>query len=201
MANGPPRAVGAEPACVDMPVGAGAAADAGPDTAPVLTRRAALRLSLAAGAVTAVPPGAFAQADRAPLRIVGPWEIAGLAPASSGFVFTRLQVAETLMDAHDDGAPLPGLAVRWRVSDDRLAWRFELRPGARFHDGTPVTAGAVARCLRIARTPPARPCWRRRHRAPRRRARHCASSVRGRSPDSRRPAAAMSSRACRSPRP
>ncbi|WP_429600349.1 ABC transporter substrate-binding protein [Variovorax sp. PvP013] len=138
-----------------MPVGAGAAADAGPDTAPALTRRAALRLSLAAGAVAAVPPDAFAQADRAPLRIVGPWEIAGLAPASSGFVFTRLQVAETLMDAHDDGTPLPGLAVRWRVSDDRLTWHFELRPGARFHDGTPVTAGAVAHGLRAARTPPA----------------------------------------------
>ena len=122
------------------------------------TRRAALGLSLAAGAVAAtpsVPAGPAGPAGHAPLRIVGPWEIAGLAPASSGFVFTRLQVTETLMEAHDDGTPLPGLAARWRVSDDGLAWRFELRPGARFHDATPVTATAVARCLRAARTPPA----------------------------------------------
>ena len=119
------------------------------------TRRAALGLSLAAGAVAATPSAPAGPGGRAPLRIVGPWEIAGLAPASSGFVFTRLQVTETLMEAHDDGTPLPGLAVHWRVSDDRLAWRFELRPGARFHDATPVTATAVARCLRAARTPPA----------------------------------------------
>lgn len=127
-----------------------------PIAAGPVTRRAALGLSLAAaGAAVLAPPPSRAQAARAPLRIVGPWEIAGLAPASSGHVFTRLQIAETLMDAHDDGTPLPGLAARWRVSDDGLAWRFELRPGARFHDGTAVTADAVARCLRAARTPPA----------------------------------------------
>lgn len=95
-------------------------------------------------------PGAAAA-----LQIVGPWEIGGLAPANSGYVFTRLQVAETLLGAHDDGSPAPALARQWSVSADGLKWRFGLRPGARFHDGTPVTAAAVVRCLRAARVAPA----------------------------------------------
>ncbi len=124
--------------------------------ARAITRRTALRASLAAAGVAAAGgPAAFAQTARAPLQIVGPWEIAGLAPATSGYVFTRMQIAETLTDARDDGTPLPGLAERWSVSADGLAWRFVLRPGARFHDGTPVAADAVVRCLRAARTPPA----------------------------------------------
>lgn len=89
------------------------------------------------------------------LRIVGPWEIGGLEPARTGYLFARLQVAETLTGALDDGTPAPGLATRWEVSADGLAWRFRLRAGARFHDGTPVTAPAVVRSLWRARTPPA----------------------------------------------
>jgi peptide/nickel transport system substrate-binding protein len=89
------------------------------------------------------------------LQITGPWEIGGLAPAASGYIFCRLQVTETLLDAADDGTPRPGLAQRWSSSPDGLVWRFELRPGARFHDGTAVTAQAAVRCLEAARTAPA----------------------------------------------
>ena len=123
-------------------------------SAPVITRRQALQLPLAASVLTAVPKG-FAQATRAPLQIVGPWEISGLSPAASGFVFTRLQITETLTDARDDGTPLPGLAASWTTSANALVWRFALRPTARFHDGTPVTAAAVVRCLNAARVAPA----------------------------------------------
>lgn len=124
---------------------------------PDFTRRRALQL-LAAGPVTAAASTtllAQPAAARAPLQIVGPWEIPGLSPASSGHVFTRMQVTETLMNASDDGMPLPGLAERWRVSDDGLAWHFTLRAAARFHDGTAVTAAAVVRCLQAARVAPA----------------------------------------------
>lgn len=121
-------------------------------------RRDALRAGAAAAAAALAAPALRAHEEArsaAALQIVGPWEISGLAPASSGYVFTRLQVAETLLGAHDDGTPAPALAQHWSVSADGLEWHFVLRPAARFHDGTPVTAAAVVRCLRAARTAPA----------------------------------------------
>jgi len=93
--------------------------------------------------------------DAQTLRIVAPWEIAGLDPGRSGYIFARLQVAETLVTADDGGRPLPSLAHDWTLSDDRLVWRFHLRDGATFHDGAPVTAEAVAGALVRSRAMPA----------------------------------------------
>ena len=38
---------------------------------------------------------------------------------------------------------VPKLASSWRTSKDRRTWTFFLRPGVRFHDGTPLNAAAV----------------------------------------------------------
>ncbi|WP_295850218.1 ABC transporter substrate-binding protein [uncultured Xylophilus sp.] len=119
---------------------------------PLPRRRLLQAAALAAGVPAA---GAAPAAEPAPLQITGPWEINGLAPATSGYLFLRMQVAETLVGAADDGTPAPALAERWSVSADGRDWRFVLRPGARFHDGTPVTAAAVVRCLDAARVAPA----------------------------------------------
>jgi peptide/nickel transport system substrate-binding protein len=46
----------------------------------------------------------------------------------------------------------PRLARSWQVSPDARTWRFQLRPGTFFHDGTPCDAQAVATSLaRMAR--------------------------------------------------
>ena len=45
------------------------------------------------------------------------------------------------------GEPMPGLAESWEVSDDGLTYTFNMRDGALFHDGTPVTAEAAVRSL------------------------------------------------------
>ena len=48
----------------------------------------------------------------------------------------------------------PRLASRWTPSSDLRTWRFELTPGVRFHDGTPMTAEDVAYSMqRLRRSP------------------------------------------------
>ena len=37
----------------------------------------------------------------------------------------------------------PGLAERWDISADGLTYTFHLRPGVKFHDGTPLTADSI----------------------------------------------------------
>ncbi|BCM87275.1 ABC transporter substrate-binding protein [Methylobacterium indicum] len=98
--------------------------------------------------------GASPALAQSPLRVVTPFEIASLEPSRSGFVFTRMEVTETLVGADDEGRPVPGLSTAWTLSDDRLTWRFTLRAGAKFHDDTPVTAEIVSQCLQRARTKP-----------------------------------------------
>lgn len=55
-----------------------------------------------------------------------------------------LLIVDTLFDSltalAPDGAVRPRAAVRWAPSDDGRRWRFTLRRGARYHDGTPVRA-------------------------------------------------------------
>jgi Bacterial extracellular solute-binding proteins, family 5 Middle len=52
-------------------------------------------------------------------------------------------VYETLVRVDCTGAPAPGLAARWHRDDTGTRWTFVLRPGARFADGTALTASLV----------------------------------------------------------
>ncbi|NMH91705.1 ABC transporter substrate-binding protein [Pseudonocardia bannensis] len=62
------------------------------------------------------------------------------------FVLTQLGATETLVVSGPDTQPLPHLATAWTRLDP-LTWRFELRPGVSFHDGTPLSGAAVAGAL------------------------------------------------------
>ncbi len=95
--------------------------------------------------------GNEAPAATQPLRVVGQFEFHSLDPSTAGGFFTRLQVAETLVDADVQGALQPGLAESWSASADALSWTFTLRPNALFHDGTAVTAEVAAAALTTAR--------------------------------------------------
>ena len=53
------------------------------------------------------------------------------------------QLYETLVRVDCKGRVVPGLAASWRLSIDGSTWIVTLREGARFSDGTPVTAAAV----------------------------------------------------------
>ncbi|MCB1738734.1 MAG: ABC transporter substrate-binding protein [Gammaproteobacteria bacterium] len=67
-------------------------------------------------------------------------------------VLAHLYDALTRFDARQ--RLLPGLATAWRSIGDRT-WQFELRRGARFHDGTRLEAADVVASLDAARDAPA----------------------------------------------
>jgi len=52
-----------------------------------------------------------------------------------------------------NGTLVPDLAARWSISEDGREWTVELRPGARWHDGEPVTAEDVAYTIRTLQDP------------------------------------------------
>lgn len=58
-------------------------------------------------------------------------------------LFERLAHLRPGASPLDTAAYEPGLADRWERMDERT-WRFHLRPGARWHDGRPVTAADVS---------------------------------------------------------
>ncbi|MEV4859504.1 ABC transporter substrate-binding protein [Streptomyces ossamyceticus] len=49
----------------------------------------------------------------------------------------------------------PRLAASWKASDDLKTWRFTIAKGAKFHDGSPVTAADVVFSLKRLRATPA----------------------------------------------
>ncbi|GGJ87221.1 ABC transporter substrate-binding protein [Pseudomonas matsuisoli] len=114
------------------------------------------RQHLAAVALTAlfaINPS-FAIAEDDVFDVVAPFEIGGLDPSISGFVFQRMQITETLLDADEKGLPAPGLAEKWVVSPDGKRWTFSIRPGVKFHDGSDLTAKAVEKSLNAALAQP-----------------------------------------------
>ncbi|MCX4515094.1 ABC transporter substrate-binding protein [Streptomyces sp. NBC_01619] len=81
----------------------------------------------------------------------------GLSPLSDdAFKLSRWSTAETLVTLDKDGDPRPALAAKWQRSDPRT-WTFTVREGVTFHDGTALTAEAVARSLTRAATAAPKP--------------------------------------------
>lgn len=67
----------------------------------------------------------------------------GLSPyGNEATLATRLGVTEPLV-VLEGGTPTPALATAW-TQVNPSTWRFALRPGVTFHDGSPLTADAVA---------------------------------------------------------
>ncbi|MEZ5701409.1 MAG: ABC transporter substrate-binding protein [Burkholderiaceae bacterium] len=121
---------------------------------PNPTRRSLLKTAPVLAALsTSLPLLAQPQNARS-LKVVSPWEVMTLDPSKTGHIFTRLEVAETLVEVDDKGLLTRGLANRWSTSADGLEWRFGIRPTARFHDNTQVTAEAVAASLQRALAQP-----------------------------------------------
>lgn len=109
-----------------------------------------LLIGLCLGLLSACTP----KQDPDVLTLGGPFEFTSQDPARDGYIYTRMQVAETLVEVDDKGNLLPGLATDWALSDDGMIWTFTLRKGVRFHDGSPMDAAAVVNALSMARMKP-----------------------------------------------
>jgi peptide/nickel transport system substrate-binding protein len=62
-------------------------------------------------------------------------------------------LGDTLLTKNLNAEYAAGLAETWEASDDGRTWTFTLRPGIRFHDGTPLDATAVRDSIERARAP------------------------------------------------
>jgi peptide/nickel transport system substrate-binding protein len=59
----------------------------------------------------------------------------------------RRLTTETLTHVDEQGRVQPWLATKWESQNRDKRWVFTIRPGLKFHDGTPVTAYAIAQIL------------------------------------------------------
>jgi peptide/nickel transport system substrate-binding protein len=100
--------------------------------------------------------GAAASAGAAVLRVASAFDPQTMDPHSLALQYhTRVafQVYEPLV-GHDQNYHLaPVLATEWRRLD-AVTWRFHLRPGVLFHDGTPFTADDAVFSIERARAAP-----------------------------------------------
>ncbi|WP_207208107.1 ABC transporter substrate-binding protein [Salipiger sp. IMCC34102] len=113
-----------------------------------------IRSFIATTAVAALVAGAGLAQTGETLDVAAQYEIQGPEPSTSGYIFTRMGISETLVNADADGQLTRGLAIEWSVSDDGLTWDFTLREGVTFHDGTAMDAATVVNALEIARGKP-----------------------------------------------
>lgn len=119
--------------------------------------RGALRFGLAALACIALAAGPSCQrrADRSGrIRILVPYLPETIDPYADSRLVSRIlavNVFDSLVRAGGTGEPVPALALSWSNPGPET-WRIQLRPGARFSDGTPVTAEDVVRSLERARS-------------------------------------------------
>jgi peptide/nickel transport system substrate-binding protein len=95
-------------------------------------------LSFAASAQTTLR--VVPQAD---LRVMDPvWTTAGITQNHAYMVYDVLFAMDSKFE------PRPQMVDTWTRSDDGMVWRFKLRPGLKFHDGSDVRAADVVASLR-----------------------------------------------------
>jgi peptide/nickel transport system substrate-binding protein len=105
------------------------------------------RLFLVAGFGVALSMPASAQKAGGAITVGLELDIPGFDPLKVGVYDTAALTAssalfDTLTTLDANGKPQPKLALSWSHSEDYKTWTFKLRPGVKFHDGTPFNAEA-----------------------------------------------------------
>ena len=114
-----------------------------------LHRRALLQTALAApallrmGAARAAGPKVIRAVPIGDLKVLDPIWTTAYITRNHGYL-----VWDTLFALDARNRPQPQMVERWQVSDNRLQYDFTLRPGLRWHDGTPVRAADCTASIR-----------------------------------------------------
>src|SRR5262245_2354039 len=119
-----------------------------------MDRRAFLALGGAGVALGSLPRPARAQATRGGELAAGLSErMLTLDPAnhySISATSVLRHVYDPLVDVTNDSKFVPALAESWQAVNN-TTWRFTLRQGVKFHDGSPFTADSVVYTLKRVR--------------------------------------------------
>jgi len=110
----------------------------------------ALLAGLALGAATPAPTHAQT------LRIASAFDPQTMDPHGLALLYhSRIayQVYDSLVHRDEQFRLEPGLALSWQMTSP-TSWRFKLRPGVKFHDGSAFTADDVVFSIQRALTPP-----------------------------------------------
>lgn len=118
-----------------------------------ITRRVALCGGLIGAAVAAAPRSAFPQRSGVPkvIRAAMGYDISSLDPianTSNASGNHGVMIYDTLLAMDARQQPQPQMVEGWTISEDHLSYRFALRPGLKFHDGSPVTTADVIPSIR-----------------------------------------------------
>ena len=125
-----------------------------------MLRRSMLHAMSGLAALAALPP-AHAQPVRRRLTFSWPSNAGPLHPHlySPNQMFAQSMLYEPLVRYAEGGKIVPALATAWEVEEDGRAWRFSLRQGVRFTDGTPFDAAAVVANVNAVLGNRARHAW------------------------------------------
>ena len=105
---------------------------------------------------TSTPTPAAKQAAGPTLRIATAFDAQTMDPHAIALLYhsrVSTQIYEGLVNRDEKYKLEPALALSWQMVSP-TAWRFRLRPGVTFHDGTPFTADDAVFSLQRATTPP-----------------------------------------------
>ncbi|MCA1444156.1 ABC transporter substrate-binding protein [Ensifer sp. IC4062] len=114
-----------------------------------ITRRTFMESALAAGTVLALASALRAQ-DKQTIRMIME-DIQVFDPVfstSSAAINHATAIYDTLFALDANLLPQPQMVGKWDVSDDKKTYKFALRDGLEWHDGTPVTAADCVASIR-----------------------------------------------------
>ena len=115
--------------------------------------RAAMAVACLLVSACAKPPDTGSASGTVRVGVVAPRDQGARAQVVGLGYLTAALVRESLVAIGANGDFQPRLAERWERLDEGRRWRFHLKRGVKFHDGTPLDSDRVMRAIREQPSP------------------------------------------------